>query len=536
MASDQEMVSIDSARRMTIGEMLARAARRTPENRAYQVGERRVTYAEIDARVDRLARALRQRGVRKGDRVAVMLRNTLECVESFFAVCRLGAITVPVNFRLVAAEVAHILQDSGATALIAEEDLAPIVRTALADDGALSTMLVVGDPGDLSASARPQVANYENALAEQSSLPLVVDMDESDPAFIMYTSGTTGKPKGAVLTHRNLVVNNFNLVAELSLTRSDEVRLSGTALFHIAGLNGMLYHLMAGGCSIILETGDFDPVAVLDVMEREKVTSVSLVPTQWRDVCRVAGERERELSLRRMFWGTSSIPPSVLKDMFDTFPGVPVYALFGQTEMSASTCMLKSEDALAKFGSVGRPLVNVEARIVDDEMRDVADGEVGEIVYRGPTVFKEYWNNPEETAEVFAGGWFHSGDLCRRDEDGFVFVMGRKKEMIISGGENIYCQEVEDALDSHPKVAQVAVVGVPHEKWVETPCAVVVPVDPGDPPTLEEIVGHCRSRLASYKKPTRLVVVEEFPRNAAGKIQRFRLKEQLAAATGAGRR
>jgi fatty-acyl-CoA synthase len=218
-------------------------------------------------------------------------------------------------------------------------------------------------------------------------------------------------------------------------------------------------------------------------------------------------------------------PPSVLKAMEQTFAGVPTFNCFGQTEMSSLTCVLLGEDAIAKQGSVGKPIINVEARLVDEEMNDVVKGEAGEIVYRGPTVLQEYWNKPEATAQAFAGGWFHSGDLVREDEDGFMFVVDRKKDMIISGGENIYCAEVEAAIDSHPKVREVAIIGVPHEKWVETPMAVIAPVDADDPPTQEEIVEWCRERLASYKKPSRVELIDALPRNASGKVLKFQLRE-----------
>jgi acyl-CoA synthetase (AMP-forming)/AMP-acid ligase II len=212
--------------------------------------------------------------------------------------------------------------------------------------------------------------------------------------------------------------------------------------------------------------------------------------------------------------------------MADTFRGVANYNAFGQTEMSSVTCVLLGEDAVAKMGSVGKPVVNVEARIVDDQMVDVAVGEPGEIVYRGPTVLQGYWNNPEATAEGFAGGWFHSGDVCRMDEDGFIFVVDRKKDMIISGGENIYCAEVEAVIDAHPNVKEVALIGIPHERWVETPRAIVVAVDPGDPPSEEDVIKFCRERLASYKKPTSVVVVDELPRNASGKILKTVLRDE----------
>jgi fatty-acyl-CoA synthase len=221
-------------------------------------------------------------------------------------------------------------------------------------------------------------------------------------------------------------------------------------------------------------------------------------------------------------------PPSVLKAMAETFPGIGTYNCFGQTEMSSLTTVLTGEDALRKQGSVGKPIVNVEARLVDDDMNDVPQGEPGEIVYRGPTVMQEYWGNAEATAEAFHGGWFHSGDLVRKDEEGYMYVVDRKKDMIISGGENIYCAEVEAAIDGHPKVREVAIIGVPHEKWVETPLAVVVPEDASDPPGEAEIIDWCRERLASYKKPSRIVILDELPRNASGKVLKFQLREQHA--------
>jgi acyl-CoA synthetase (AMP-forming)/AMP-acid ligase II len=262
-------------------------------------------------------------------------------------------------------------------------------------------------------------------------------------------------------------------------------------------------------------------------LEQERIAVCFFVPSQWAEICAVPGIRERRFALRYVMWGAAVAPPSVLRALADTFPEVPAYCAFGQTEMSPTTCLLRAEDAIIKMGSVGKPLPWIEVRIVDDEMADVAPGAVGEIVYRGPTVMREYWRNEKATAEAFQGGWFHSGDLCRVDEDGFVWVMDRKKDMIISGGENIYCAEVEYAIDAHPKVAQVAVVGVTHEKWGETPVAVIVPADPGEPPTEQEIIEHCRARLASYKKPTSVVFADDLPRTASGKVQKFKLRESL---------
>lgn len=515
-----DTAALFAGRRMSHGAQLARAARAHPDRIAFQFEGTTRSYAETDERVNRLARALAARGIGRGDRVAVFMRNRLEVVESYLAACRLGAIAVPVNFRLVAEEVAYILDDSGARAMLVDHTLTGTAAGAMARGGVVATAIVSGDAGS-GIDAEP----YEQVLAGSDPEPTDIDVPESDPAFLMYTSGTTGRPKGAVLSHMNLVMNSVNCVITQGIGGSDEVWLSGLPLFHIGGLNGVLYYLMAGGRSIVLGSGDFDPAAVVDILEREQVTSCYFVPSQWQQICALPGVRERDLALRRISWGASTAPPSVLRAMADTFPGVPTFNMFGQTEMSSVTCVLRGEDAVRKMGSVGKPVLNVEARIVDEFMNDVPAGQAGEIVYRGPTVMQGYWNKPEATAQVFAGGWFHSGDVCVADEEGFITVVDRTKDMIISGGENIYCAEVEAAIDAHPEVAEVAVVGVAHEKWVETPCAVIVPADSSNPPGEAEIVEHCRAHLASYKKPTSVRIVDALPRNAVGKVQKFKLRD-----------
>jgi len=519
-----ESRALVAARSMSHGQQLARSARKFPDKVALKFEGETRTFAELDARVSRLAHALAARGVARGDRVAVLMTNRLEVVESYLAVCRLGAIVVPVNFRLVADEVAYIAGDSGAQLLLVDAGLAPLAGEVRARERALRSCLVAGpDP----APAGPGAERYADALAAAPATPVEADVSEHEAAFLMYTSGTTGRPKGAVLSHFNLLMNTLNSMAEMRISGSDEIWLSGLPLFHIGGLNGILPYLMLGGTSVILPTGSFDAGYAVDAMERERVTGCYFVPTQWQQICALPGVRQRDLCLRRIMWGASIAPPSVLRAMAETFPGVPTFNAFGQTEMSSVTCLLKGEDAIRKMGSVGKPVVNVEARIVDDAMRDVAVGEVGEIVYRGPTVMQGYWNKPEATADAFAGGWFHSGDLCRMDDEGYITVVDRKKDMIISGGENIYCAEVEAAIEGHPGVREVALIGVPHEKWVETPRAVVVPRDPAHPPSEDEIIAHCREHLASYKKPTSVVFVEALPRNASGKVLKTELRKRF---------
>lgn len=521
MSGGLSTTGLDAARRMSHGEQLARNARLYPDRVALSYRGEHRTYRDWDVRVNRLARALADRGVTRGDRVAIHMTNRLEVLEAYFAAIRLGAIAVPVNFRLAAAEVSYILTDSGSKVLLVDDELIAVAAR-IRHEIDLDTVIVCGGAHTVIREAE----TYEEALAAANPEPLDIDVSESEPAFIMYTSGTTGRPKGAVLSHLNLLMNSVNCAITQGISGADEVWLAGLPLFHIGGLNGILFYLLVGGRSIILESGGFDARATVDLMEREQVTSCYFVPSQWQQICALPDIKQRMLPLRRISWGASTAPPSVLRSMADTFPDIPNFNMFGQTEMSSVTCALRGADAERKMGSVGKPVINVEARIVDADGRDVQVGEVGEIVYRGPTVMQGYWNNPEATAAAFAGGWFHSGDLCVADDEGFIRVVDRAKDMIISGGENIYCAEVEAAIDAHPKVAEVAVIGVPHEKWVETPRAVIVPTDMSDPPSEEGIIEHCKQLIASYKKPTSVVIVDSLPRNASGKVQKFKLREQ----------
>jgi fatty-acyl-CoA synthase len=524
-----DVAAARSAGRLSFGSQLTRAASRYGDDVALQLDEVRVTYRQLDERVTRLARALAERGIGRGDRVAVLMRNRLETVEAHYAGLRLGAIVVPINFRLVAAEVRYLLADSGAAALIVDAACAVVAAAALEEP-----ILVMATDG-----AQTRFANgisFEAALTVVSTEPLEIDVEEGEPAYIMYTSGTTGRPKGAVLTHGN--ISTMALLTSMSsggALPEDRTVLLSVPIFHIAGVATVLPQLLTGGRIVIHSPAAFDPADVVDLIEREQITACFLVPSQWQAVCAVPGVKERKLPLRRIMWGAAPAQPSLLDALADVFPEAPAAATFGQTETAAIACLLRADDARRKPGSVGRPLYGIEARIVDDAMNDVAVGEIGEIVYRGPTVMREYWGNPDATAEAFTGGWFHSGDLCRADADGFIWVVDRKKDMIISGGENIYCAEVEAVIDAHPKVADVALIGVPHERWGQTPLAVVTALDPADPPTEREIIEHCKGLLASYKKPSAVVVIETMPRNAGGKIQKHVLRDRYAAAPASSR-
>ncbi len=349
----------------------------------------------------------------------------------------------------------------------------------------------------------------------------------------MYTSGTTGRPKGAMLTHLNLLMQTFTTLRVLHSNGSGEdANLLNVPLFHIAGIGNLATPFMLGTKTVLMATAPFDAESTLAVVESEQVTNLFLVPAQWQVMCAHPESTRRTSSLHTISWGAAPATVSLLEKMAESFPHAEIVSVFGQTEMSPVTTALPSEDAIRKIGSVGKVIPTISARIVDALMNDVAQGEVGEIVYRGPSLMVGYWNDPEATATAYEGGWFHSGDLVRQDEEGFVYVVDRAKDMIISGGENIYSAEVENALAGHPALADVVVIGAEHERWGETPIAVVVASDPSAPPVLDDLTDWLRDRLASYKKPTGLVVIDELPRNASGKVRKHELRAKYGKRPG----
>jgi fatty-acyl-CoA synthase len=481
------------------------------------------TWAQLSRRSLRLAAALAERGVTEGDRVAMLTLNHPWFVESVFAANSLGAMAVPLSFRLAPLELDYILADCGPSAIVVDAQLLPLLK-AVPAAASIGTVIVIGE----SDAAEGRTA-YEELLAAHEPMELP-DVSEESTALIMYTSGTTGRPKGVLLSHRNLQLQALTCVRALEVFDDSDVGFLTAPFFHIAGLGSIVVNILVGGTVVIHPLGAFDPKAVLDAYEREGATVVFNVPQQWDLLCAQPDIDKRDLKLRIISWGAAPASHATLRAMAEKFPDALNVAVFGQTETSPITCVLRGEDSLRKLGSVGRPIPNIQYRIVDDAMNDVAPGEVGEIVYRGPTVTQGYWRKPQETAEAFAGGWFHSGDLVRQDEEGFVWVVDRKKDMIISGGENIYCAELENVIAEHPSVREVAVIGRADERWGQVPVAFVsVAADL----SLPELTGFLDGRLASFKMPKDLVVVAALPRNAGGKVTKGSLR---ATDPGPGRR
>jgi fatty-acyl-CoA synthase len=515
-----------AARRQNWTNQLARHALMQPDATALRYLSRTTTWAELQRRVNALADALSRRGVEFGDRVLILMLNRPEFIESFLAINTLGAIAVPANFRMTAPEIGFLVADCEARVVITESVLAG-VATAVRDlDSTLATVIVAGS------GPEEDLLGYEDLLAEDGEPHPIVDIDNDAPALIMYTSGTTGQPKGAVLTHINLQGQAMTSLFTNGADINNDVGFIGVPLFHIAGIGNTVIGLLLGLPTVIHPVGAFDPGALLDVLEAEKVTGIFLVPAQWQAVCAAQRANPRDLHLRVLSWGAAPASDTLLRQMSDTFPGTQILAAFGQTEMSPVTCMLLGADAIRKLGSVGKVIPTVAARVVDDDMNDVAVGAVGEIVYRAPTLMACYWNNPEATAEAFAGGWFHSGDLVRQDDEGYVWVVDRKKDMIISGGENIYCAEVENVLAAHPAIIEVAVIGRPDDNWGEVPIAVAAVAESGL--TLADLDEFLTGQLARYKHPKGLEIVGALPRNPAGKVLKTELRTRFGGGPPAG--
>lgn len=481
------------------------------------------TWAQLSRRSLQLAAALADRGVAAGDRVAMLTLNHPWFVESVFAANSLGAMAVPLSFRLAPLELDYILTDCTPSAIVVDAQLLPLLK-AVPNAASIGTVVVIGASGEAETEDRTAYEAFLSAY-EPMELP---DISEESTALIMYTSGTTGRPKGVMLSHRNMQVQATTCIRAMEIFDDSDVGFLTAPFFHIAGLGSIAANFAVGSTVVIHPLGAFDPRAVLDAYEREGATVVFNVPQQWDLICAQPDIDKRDLKLRIISWGAAPASDATLRAMGENFPGALNVAVFGQTETSPITCVLRGEDSLRKLGSVGRPIPSIQCRVVDADMNDVAVGEVGEIVYRGPTLMQGYWKKPQETAEAFQGGWFHSGDLVKRDDEGFVWVVDRKKDMIISGGENIYCAELENAVAAHPCVREVAVIGRSDERWGQVPVAYVT-VTPGAELSLHELTGFLEGKLASFKRPKDLVLVTELPRNAGGKVVKPMLRTQDAA-------
>jgi long-chain acyl-CoA synthetase len=468
---------------------------------AVRLGGRTLTYEELDDGSARVATLLRERGLQRGDRVGVMLPNVLEFPLSYYGVLRAGGVVVPMNVLLKRREISFYLEDSGARLLLAWHGFLAEARDGAADAGA---ELIAVEPAEFTATLAALEPTAEMAAVE-----------DSDTAVILYTSGTTGKPKGAELSHLNLM-RNADVSARTNTTVGQgDVVLGALPLFHSFGQTVSLNaSVLVGACLTLVPK--FDPGEALETMTRDGVTHFYGVPTMYGALLHHPGREEYDLSsLRVCMTGGSSMPVEVLRGFEDAF-GAIVLEGYGLSETSpVASC--NHPDRERKPGSIGTPIEGVEMRIVDESDAEVPQGEVGEIVIRGHNIMKGYWERPNATEEAMRGGWFHSGDIGREDEEGYFFVVDRKKDMIIRGGYNVYPREVEELLYEHPAIREAAVLAVPHPEWGEEVGAAVV-LEPGEDLAPEEISAWVRERIAAYKYPRVVWFMDELPKGPTGKI------------------
>ncbi|HEX4817332.1 MAG TPA: long-chain fatty acid--CoA ligase [Nonomuraea sp.] len=500
-----------------IGGWPARRARMTPDRTAFVLGPRSLTYAEVHERVTRLASRLRDGGVRAGDRVAYLGQNHVACAETMFAAHVLGAIFVPLNFRLAAPEIDYMLGHCGAKVLVYAPRCADVVRSLPGSPGAsaLDEIVALDSPA-------PGERHYESWLAEGDPTPIDVPVSPGDLALILYTSGTTGRPKGATLSHANLMWNTFNVLVGVDVA-GDETTLVSAPLFHVAALNQTLLPTFAkGGRSVIMPSWDVD--ACFDLIERHRVTWMFGVTTMFAALAASPRWPHADLSsVRTLMAGGAPVPPALIRTYQER--GLVFCQGYGLTETAPGATFLEAGQSERKAGSAGVPVLFTGVRVVRPDLTDVGPGEPGEVLIQGPNVTPGYWDDPAATAAAFTeDGWFRSGDVATLDEDGHLYIVDRVKDMYISGGENVYPAEVESALFAHPAVAEAAVVGVPDATWGESGRAFVV-VRAGHAVTGEELREFLRFRLATYKIPRYVTFVEELPKTGSGKIQKRGLRD-----------
>jgi len=482
------------------------------------LADRRFSYAEFNNRVNRVCAALTSIGLVKGDRVALLAFNGHEFLEAFFAIARAGLIAVPVNCRLTSTEITYILKDCGARAMIFDSEFATSIEEIqkMGEEGSdiESWLEVRGNQVDFA-------RDYERLISSQGIEEPPVTAGGEDELFIMYTSGTTGFPKGAVHTHNSVFwsVLNYSVTTGMNF---DDTHLVFLPLFHIAALVGAVSALYSGNSLVVLRS--FNPQESWSFIVDEKISTSYAVPAMLDFMLQVPDFEKHDWSSLRWFMsGGAPLSEETIKAY--KIVGIDVTQAFGMTEACGAVCMVGPEDGMRKAGSVGKAFFYTDLRIVNPDGEDLPAGKEGEIIVRSPTIMKEYWNDPESTEKAIRNGWYHTGDIGVRDDEGFITIRDRIKDMVISGGENVYPAEVENVLTQHPQILEAAVIGQESEKWGESPFAVVVSAS--DELTEADVIRHCDGKLARFKIPVAVAFVDELPRNTLGKVLKRQLREQF---------
>jgi acyl-CoA synthetase (AMP-forming)/AMP-acid ligase II len=498
-----------------------------PDRDALVCGEQRVTYMDMAQRVNRLANALQSRGVERGTKVAVMAMNSSQYVETYYACAKTGAVFVPLNCRAKREEIVHMLNDSGASLLFVGRRYLELVESLKPELPQIKDFVCIDGAAD-------GMPGYDDLLASGSDEEVYVEIDEQDATVLMYTSGTTALPKGVILTYLTLSVYVVNTMSPANPEETPEVTLLSVPVYHVAGLTAIISSIWGGRTLVILP--QFEPPLWLEAVQKERVTHSFVVPTMLKRIMDQPDFDKYDLSsLQLITYGAAPMPYEVVRKAVDIFKCGLMNA-YGQTESTSTMTYLGPEDhriegteeekakKLQRLRSVGRPMDDVEVAIMDRDGNILPPGKEGEICVSGSRIMREYHGQKEATEAAIKGGWLHTGDVGYMDEDSYLFITGRTKDLIIRGGENISPGEIESALEDHPKVAEAAVIGVPDVEWGERVMALIV-LRPGESMTKEEVVQYCKGRLASFKAPEEVAFVEELPRNPLGKVLKTELRK-----------
>ncbi|MFP5112342.1 acyl-CoA synthetase [Bacillaceae bacterium C204] len=502
---------------MNIGSLLAQNARKFPELLAIECEGRSYTYRQFNKEVNKLANGLLKQGVNKGDKLALMMKNSDYFVLTFFAAAKIGAVAVPVNFRLTASEVHYILDQSDTSLVVCDKEFESIIAAAKQGTD-VRLVITVGEPETTG------YYSYESTLTDNENEP-DVEVSEQDDLEILYTSGTTGRPKGALFDHSQIFKVGIAVVINMGIRQHERI-LHLAPLFHSAQLNLFLISGVALGATHIIHR-DFHPVKTLQAIQEHKITHLFAVPAMYNFLLQVPNAAEFDLSsIKRVGYGAAPMAPELVKKTTQLFKTDQFYNLCGLTEAGPGGILLDPEGHRLHLGKGGKPIFLTETRVVNEEANDVLPGVIGEFIVRSDMVMKEYYKKPEETKSTLKNGWLYTGDLATIDEEGYITLVDRKKDMIISGGENVYSVEVESVLFEHPNVLDAAIIGLPDEVWGEAVCAIIVPRE-GFVIDEQEVRNFCRQKLAGYKVPRRIFIEEQLPRNASGKVLKYQLREKM---------
>jgi len=497
----------------TIGNILTKSAHEFPDKVAIICDGKQVKYRELNSRVNQLTHGFLYSGIGKNSRIAILMYNSVELVEIYFALAKAGITGIPLNFRLTVPELYYIIEDSDATTLIIGEEFESTLDQLRPRLSKAKHFITVGK--------EPQkVEEFYNLYHNQSNREPDIKVKAEDESFIIYTSGTTGKPKGVILTHKNHIWNTINYTIAYQMEESD-VELALTPMFHSSTMGRIFAYIFTGATFITSKR--FDPVQAMELITKCKVTSITQTPTMYAALLNLKDKDCYHTdTVKRIVTGAAPASPEMKGEIAQLFPRAGVFDLYGLTEASPGVTILKPNSPPDKIASVGKPMMSVKIKIVGENGRELPSGETGEIVCRGPNVMKGYYNNSASTKEVLREGWLYTGDVGIIDRNGYLYLTGRKKELIVSGGDNIYPAEIETVLHRHPLILEAAVIGVPDEYWGESVKAIVV-TKSGKAIDEQEVIEYCKSRLASYKKPKSVDFIDALPKNAAGKVMKDEL-------------